>query len=91
MHGKVLSWASDIDPKAIDQAQMAASMPFVEGHLALMADAHINVREICVGRVHLTCQVNSFSVCLRCCQWRAPPTCPARTCFPTPDMCSLAP
>lgn len=27
MHGKVLSWASDIDPKAIDQAQMYGGSP----------------------------------------------------------------
>jgi tRNA-splicing ligase RtcB (3'-phosphate/5'-hydroxy nucleic acid ligase) len=39
-HGKVLSWASDIDDKAMEQAQRAARLPFVEGHLALMPDAH---------------------------------------------------
>lgn len=41
MHGNVLSWASDIDPEAIAQAQRAASLPFVHGHLALMPDAHV--------------------------------------------------
>ncbi len=39
-HGNVLSWASDLDGKAMAQAQRAADLPFVEGHLALMPDAH---------------------------------------------------
>jgi tRNA-splicing ligase RtcB len=38
--GNVLSWASDLDGKAMDQAQRAARLPFVDGHLALMPDAH---------------------------------------------------
>ena len=29
--GNVLSWASDIDDNTIEQAQRAASMPFVHG------------------------------------------------------------
>ncbi len=37
----VLNWASDIDQPVLDQAQRAASMPFVAGHVALMPDAHI--------------------------------------------------
>lgn len=41
MHGNVLSWASDLEPSTIEQAQRAASLPFVRGHLALMPDAHI--------------------------------------------------
>jgi tRNA-splicing ligase RtcB len=40
-HGNVLSWASDIEEATIAQARQAASMPFVQGHLALMPDAHI--------------------------------------------------
>lgn len=36
----VLNWASDIDPNALEQAERTAAMPFVEGHLALMPDAH---------------------------------------------------
>lgn len=40
-HGNVLSWASDIEQATIDQAQLAASLPFLAGHLALMPDAHI--------------------------------------------------
>ena len=38
--GNVLSWATDIDDKAMAQAQRAAGLPFVDGHLALMPDAH---------------------------------------------------
>ena len=36
----VLSWATDIDPNALEQAERTASLPFVAGHLALMPDAH---------------------------------------------------
>jgi len=40
-HGRVLSWAgSDLDPKALAQAERSASLPFVEGYVALMPDAH---------------------------------------------------
>jgi tRNA-splicing ligase RtcB len=39
--GNVLNWASDLDAAALAQAQRAASMPFVAGHLALMPDAHV--------------------------------------------------
>jgi RNA-splicing ligase RtcB len=42
-HDDVLSWATDIDPAAIDQAQRAASLPFVAGHVALMPDAHVGM------------------------------------------------
>jgi tRNA-splicing ligase RtcB len=38
--GNVLSWATDIDGNAMAQAQRAAALPFVDGHLALMPDAH---------------------------------------------------
>ena len=41
--GNVLNWASDIDPNALDQAQLAASMPFVDGPVALMPDAHVGM------------------------------------------------
>jgi tRNA-splicing ligase RtcB len=40
-HGNVLSWASDIEPGTLAQAAKAASMPFVQDHLALMPDAHV--------------------------------------------------
>lgn len=36
----VLSWATDLDEKTTAQAASAASLPFIEGHLALMPDAH---------------------------------------------------
>lgn len=36
----VLSWATDLDPKTIEQAQRSASLPFIPGHVALMPDAH---------------------------------------------------
>lgn len=42
-HGNVLSWASDIEQATIDQAQKAASLPFIHGHLALMPDAHVGI------------------------------------------------
>lgn len=38
--GNVLNWASEIDPNALEQAERTARLPFVEGHLALMPDAH---------------------------------------------------
>jgi tRNA-splicing ligase RtcB len=37
---KLLSWASDIEQGTIDQAARTARLPFVEGHVALMPDAH---------------------------------------------------
>lgn len=39
----VLSWATDLDPNALDQAERSASMPFVDGHIALMPDAHVGM------------------------------------------------
>lgn len=40
---KVLSWASDLDPNAADQARRTSEMPFVVGHVALMPDAHLGM------------------------------------------------
>jgi RNA-splicing ligase RtcB len=37
----VLSWATDLDEKTIAQAEAAASLPFIDGHVALMPDAHL--------------------------------------------------
>ncbi|MDT7547150.1 MAG: hypothetical protein QOE99_3260 [Actinomycetota bacterium] len=37
---KLLSWASDIEQGTIEQAARTARLPFVEGHVALMPDAH---------------------------------------------------
>lgn len=39
----LLSWASDIDRGAIEQAARAARLPFVAGHVALMPDAHVGI------------------------------------------------
>lgn len=40
---KVLSWASDLDPGAAEQAARASRLPFVRDHIALMPDAHIGI------------------------------------------------
>ena len=38
---KVLSWATDLDQNTIDQAEVSSRAPFIEGHIALMPDAHL--------------------------------------------------
>ncbi|MEX1047593.1 MAG: RtcB family protein [Actinomycetota bacterium] len=40
---KLLSWASDADPQTLEQAERTARLPVVEGHIALMADAHLGL------------------------------------------------
>src|SRR3954466_9440815 len=40
---KLLSWASDLDDGTVAQAARAARMPFVEGNVALMPDAHVGI------------------------------------------------
>ena len=40
---KLLSWASELDEGTVAQAARAARLPFVEGHVALMPDAHIGI------------------------------------------------
>ena len=40
---KLISWASDIDPGTIRQAEKTARLPIVEGHVALMPDAHVGL------------------------------------------------
>lgn len=47
---KLVSWASDIEFSAIEQAARVAALPFVEGHVALMPDAHYG-RGATVGSV----------------------------------------
>lgn len=32
----VVSWASDLDPNAAEQAARSATLPFIDGHIALM-------------------------------------------------------
>jgi RNA-splicing ligase RtcB len=43
VNDKLISWASDIDPATIRQAEKTARLPIVEGHVALMPDAHIGI------------------------------------------------
>ncbi|MFV0526064.1 MAG: RtcB family protein [Acidimicrobiales bacterium] len=40
---KLISWASDIEPGAVRQAEATARLPIVEGHVALMPDAHVGM------------------------------------------------
>jgi len=40
---KLVSWASDIEPDTIRQAEKTARLPIVEGHVALMPDAHVGI------------------------------------------------
>jgi tRNA-splicing ligase RtcB len=43
LNDKLVSWASDIDDQTIRQAEKAARLPIVEGHVALMPDAHVGI------------------------------------------------
>jgi tRNA-splicing ligase RtcB len=40
---KLISWASDIDDQTVRQAEKTARLPIVEGHMALMPDAHVGI------------------------------------------------
>lgn len=40
---KLLSWASEIDEQTVAQAQRTARLPIIEGHVALMPDAHLGI------------------------------------------------
>jgi tRNA-splicing ligase RtcB len=40
---KLVSWASEVDPETIRQAEKTARLPIVEGHVALMPDAHVGI------------------------------------------------
>ncbi|MCU1600004.1 MAG: hypothetical protein JWO22_713 [Frankiales bacterium] len=40
---KLLSWASDIEPATIAQAERTARLDIVSGHVALMPDAHVGI------------------------------------------------
>ena len=40
---KLLSWGSDVEYATLDQAAKAARLPIVEGHVALMPDAHVGI------------------------------------------------
>ncbi|MGH9284599.1 MAG: RtcB family protein [Acidimicrobiales bacterium] len=43
INDKLISWASEIDPGTIRQAEKAARLPIVAGHVALMPDAHVGI------------------------------------------------
>lgn len=43
LSNRLLSWASLIDEKTIDQAVTSSRMPFIYPHLALMPDAHLGL------------------------------------------------
>src|SRR6266542_973206 len=40
---KLLSWATATAPETIRQAEKTARLPIVEGHVALMPDAHVGI------------------------------------------------
>lgn len=37
----LLSWATDLEDNTIEQAAITARLPFIQGHVALMPDAHL--------------------------------------------------
>ena len=41
LSARLISWASLIDDKTLDQARTSARMPFIYPHIALMPDAHL--------------------------------------------------
>jgi tRNA-splicing ligase RtcB len=43
INDKLISWASEIDDQTVRQAEKAARLPIVEGHVALMPDAHVGM------------------------------------------------
>lgn len=43
INDKLVSWASDVDPETIRQAEKTARLPIVDGHVALMPDAHVGI------------------------------------------------
>lgn len=40
---KLYNWASDIEPDTIQQALRTSRLPFVDGHVSLMPDAHLGM------------------------------------------------
>ncbi len=40
-HHNLVSWASDIEEGTLEQASALSRLPFICGHVALMADAHV--------------------------------------------------
>jgi tRNA-splicing ligase RtcB len=43
INDKLISWASDIEEGTILQAEKTSRLPIVEGHVALMPDAHVGI------------------------------------------------
>jgi tRNA-splicing ligase RtcB len=43
INDRLISWASEIDPQTLRQAEKASRLPIVEGHIALMPDAHVGI------------------------------------------------
>jgi RNA-splicing ligase RtcB len=43
VNDKLISWATDIDQGTVRQAEKTARLPIVEGHVALMPDAHVGI------------------------------------------------
>src|SRR5213082_1237775 len=43
INDKLVSWASDIEADTLRQADKTARLPIVEGHVALMPDAHVGI------------------------------------------------
>ena len=43
INDRLVSWASEIDDQTIRQAEQTARLPIVEGHVALMPDAHLGL------------------------------------------------
>jgi tRNA-splicing ligase RtcB len=41
INGRLLNWASILEPSTREQAERTASMPFIHPHVALMPDAHL--------------------------------------------------
>src|SRR3954469_4212349 len=43
INDRLISWASDVDPGTIRQAEKTARLSIVEGHVALMPDANVGI------------------------------------------------
>src|SRR6195952_3855665 len=41
INGRLLNWASILEPSTREQAERTAEMPFIHPHMALMPDAHL--------------------------------------------------
>src|SRR5437868_13141638 len=43
INDKLISWASDVEEGTIRQAEKTARLSIVDGHVALMPDAHVGI------------------------------------------------